>query len=60
MSREEVGQENTRKIQKTGEDGGSYMVTLPKSIMNKLGWREHQKVVVTEENGVITIKDWEA
>lgn len=59
MGREEVGKENIRKIQKTSEDGGSYMVTLPKEIMNKLGWREHQKVVITEKNGVITIKDWQ-
>ncbi|MDZ7786258.1 MAG: AbrB/MazE/SpoVT family DNA-binding domain-containing protein [Candidatus Saccharibacteria bacterium] len=36
------------------------MVTIPKEIMNKLAWREHQKVVVTEENGKITIEDWEA
>lgn len=58
MGRNEIGEENVRKIQRTGEDGGSYMVTLPKAIMKKLEWREHQKVVVTEKDGKITIEDW--
>lgn len=59
MGRNDLDEENIRKIQKTGREGESYMVTLPKEIMNKLKWREHQKVVVTEKDGKITIQDWQ-
>ena len=34
-----AGQESVRKIMKTGGDGGSYMITLPKGYVKKLGWR---------------------
>lgn len=48
-----------RKIQRTGRAGASYMVTLPAEIMDKLGWRERQKVTLEERDGEIIIKDWE-
>ncbi|MDZ7786263.1 MAG: AbrB/MazE/SpoVT family DNA-binding domain-containing protein [Candidatus Saccharibacteria bacterium] len=58
MSRQDLGEENIRKIQKTGREGESYMVTIPKEIMNKLSWREHQKVVVELDGKTVKITDW--
>ena len=60
MSRNDLDEENIRKIQKTGRGGESYMITLPKAIVKKLNWREHQKVVVELDGKTVTIKDWEA
>ncbi len=59
MGRNEVGEENVRKLQRTGEDDGSLMVTLPKELVKKLAWREHQKVVVTLQGKKLVIEDWE-
>lgn len=58
MGRPEVGEENVRKIQTTGRDGGSYMITLPKGEVKKLGWRKDQKVVVELAGKKLVIKDW--
>lgn len=58
MGTKPAGEENVRKLQKTGEDRASYMVTLPKEYIKKLGWREHQKVVVTLDGKEIRIRDW--
>lgn len=52
------GEENIRKIQRTGQAASSYMVTLPKSYIKKLEWREHQKVSVVIHGNKIVIKDW--
>jgi antitoxin component of MazEF toxin-antitoxin module len=46
MARNELGEENVRKLQRTGRDGETLMVTLPKELVEELGWREHQKVTV--------------
>ena len=54
-----AGDENIRKIQKTGNDSSSYMLTLPKELVKNLGWREHQKVVVEQAGDVLVIKDWQ-
>lgn len=59
MSRRKSGEENIRKIQRTGAEGRSYMLTLPKKIVKRLGWQERQKVVVKEEEGKVVIEDWE-
>ncbi len=59
MARRKVGDEKVRKLQRTGENGGSYMVTLPKEIIDQLGWQKRQKVVVSLEGKTITIKDCE-
>jgi len=40
MARREVGDEQVRKLQRTGEDGVSYMVTLPKEFIDELKWRK--------------------
>lgn len=47
---------NVRKITKVG--GKSLAVTLPRELVTKLGWKEHQKVVVKKISGGIQIKDW--
>lgn len=59
MGTTEQGEENIRKVQKTGENGGSYMITLPKELVEKLGWREGQKVVVNLRGQTLTIEDWQ-
>jgi antitoxin component of MazEF toxin-antitoxin module len=59
MGTSEAGKENIRKIQITGEDGGSYMVTLPKELVEELGWREHQKVTVHAYDKKLIIEDWQ-
>lgn len=50
-------EKNIRKLTKTGS-GGSYALTLPIEMVEKLGWKEHQKVVVELEGKKIIIKDW--
>lgn len=59
MARRKVGDEKVRKLQRTGENGGSYMVTLRKEIIDQLGWQKRQKVVVSLEGKTIIIRDWE-
>jgi bifunctional DNA-binding transcriptional regulator/antitoxin component of YhaV-PrlF toxin-antitoxin module len=34
------------------------MITLPKELVEKLGWREHQKVTVHAYGKKLIIKDW--
>lgn len=59
MARRESGKEHIRKLQRTGQEGRSYSLTLPKGLVKKLGWQERQKVVVKEEEGKVVITDWE-
>ena len=59
MARRKVGNEQVRKLQRTGEDGGSYMVTLPKEMIEQLGWRKGQKVVISKTGDALVIADWE-
>jgi len=53
------GNENVRKLQVTGEGGESYMITLPKALVKKLGWREGQKLTVHARGQELIIKDWQ-
>ena len=46
-----------RKITKAGKY--SYYVTIPKSLIKELGWRERQKVTVARKGRKIVIKDWQ-
>ena len=48
--------ENIRKITRIGKT--SLAVTLPVEIINSLGWREKQKVVVKKVRGGVIIRDW--
>jgi antitoxin component of MazEF toxin-antitoxin module len=41
-----------------GQNSNSYMVTLPKELVEKLGWHEHQKVTVHAYGKKLIIKDW--
>lgn len=58
MARQRVGQEHVRKLQRTGENGSTYMVTLPKELIAELGWQKKQKVVVEKQGKALVIKDW--
>lgn len=49
-------QSNIRKITKVGR--ASLAVTLPIDLARKLGWRERQRVVVTQKGSMLTIKDY--
>ena len=49
---------NIRKLTKMGS-GFSMGLTLPIEIIQKLGWKEHQKVVVKLRGKEIIIKDWQ-
>jgi len=56
MATKKVGEENIRKLTKTG--GKSIGLTLPIEIVRELGWRERQKVKVKRIRGGIEIRDW--
>ncbi len=49
-------EQNIRKLTKVG--GKSLAVTLPVELVEKLGWREKQKVKVKKVRGGLSIKDW--
>lgn len=51
--------QNIRKLTKMGA-GRSMGLIIPIELVEKLGWKEHQKVVVKIEGRHITIKDWKA
>ncbi|HEX7368229.1 MAG TPA: AbrB/MazE/SpoVT family DNA-binding domain-containing protein [Candidatus Saccharimonadales bacterium] len=59
MGTTKQGDEEIRKLQTTGEDGESYMITLPKELVKKLGWREGQKLTVHAYGQELIIKDWQ-
>lgn len=48
--------EAVRKITKTAKY--TYYVTIPKAYIDALGWRERQKVVVSQDGESIVIRDW--
>ncbi|HET8709389.1 MAG TPA: AbrB/MazE/SpoVT family DNA-binding domain-containing protein [Candidatus Saccharimonadales bacterium] len=60
MGTTKQGEEAVRKLQTTGEAGQTYYVTLPKSYIERLGWREGQKVIVNLHSQKLTIEDWPA
>ena len=47
---------NVRKLGVTGTY--TYYLTLPKAMVEELGWREGQKVVVRKSGDRIIIEDW--
>ena len=51
-----ISENNIRKLTRLGKV--SLAVTLPKNILDELGWREKQKVVVSKRGDSIVIKDW--
>ncbi|MFA6269780.1 MAG: hypothetical protein WC657_01055 [Candidatus Paceibacterota bacterium] len=48
--------QNIRKLMRLGKT--SLGITLPVALLNQLGWREKQKLVVKKVRGGLTIKDW--
>ena len=60
MSKERThgsGEESIRKITRTSRY--SYYITIPKAYIEKLGWRERQKVVVELEGETLRVRDWD-
>ncbi len=55
MNRKE-SEKNIRKIQKMGKT--SLGLTLPVELVEKLRWREKQKVLVKKVRGGLLVKDW--
>ena len=51
------GTEPIRKISKTGKY--TYYVTIPKEMLDRLGWRERQKVIVKKSGQKPIIRDWQ-
>ena len=46
-----------RKLTKTGN--GSYYVTIPGGVIQDLGWKAKQRLVVTKTDEGILIRDYE-
>jgi len=47
----------TRKLTRTSKY--SFVLSIPKQIVEKYGWRERQKLVVKDKGrGVLEVKDW--
>ena len=57
MSGRKLSERNIRKLTKVGSK--SIAVTIPIEFIQKLAWKEKQKVVVNLKGNKITIKDWE-
>lgn len=55
MPRRKSGQEDIRSLQQMN---GYYHVTIPISFIRKLGWREHQKLVVKPIRAGLALVDW--
>lgn len=51
-----IPENNIRKLLRLGKT--SLAVTLPKDILDSLGWKEKQKVVVERKGKTIVIRDW--
>ncbi len=58
MPTKKLKDKNIRKLTRIGNKGASLGLTLPKEIVEKLGWRERQKVVVEKVRGGALINDW--
>jgi bifunctional DNA-binding transcriptional regulator/antitoxin component of YhaV-PrlF toxin-antitoxin module len=49
-------EKNIRKLTRVGR--GSFCITIPIEIIEKLKWKERQKVVVRLSGKKIVIEDW--
>ncbi|MFA5966952.1 MAG: hypothetical protein WC805_00330 [Patescibacteria group bacterium] len=56
MSQIKSNQNNVRKLTRIARS--SIGLTLPIDLVRKLGWQEHQKVVVNASGRHLIIKDW--
>jgi antitoxin component of MazEF toxin-antitoxin module len=55
MADKKYSQRNIRKITKNGT---SRSVSIPVEFLKELGWKEKQKVVVSQKVKTLVIKDW--
>ncbi len=58
MARRNAKNSNIRSLAKTGYEGRTYLLTIPKEIIEELGWREKQKVIVKRSGVKIVIEDF--
>ncbi len=58
MARRKVEEKNIRKLTRMGREGSSLGMTIPKELIQELGWRERQKVKVTRIRGGLQIRDY--
>jgi antitoxin component of MazEF toxin-antitoxin module len=58
MPRRPSDESHIRKLQRTGAEGRSYVMTLPKKLVDELGWRERQKLTVKKSGSKLIIQDW--
>jgi len=56
MAQRKTEDNNIRKIMRSGKT--TLCVSIPVEYLNKLGWREKQKVVVNMKGAKIIIEDW--
>lgn len=59
MGTRKLSETEVRKLQKTGEDGESFAITLPKELVDQLGWRKGQKLSVHKYGKKLIVQDWE-
>ena len=57
MARRKQSENNIRKLTRSG-GGKSIGLTLPKEMVDSLGWREKQRVVVKRIKGGLVIRDF--
>jgi antitoxin component of MazEF toxin-antitoxin module len=58
MAIRKLKEKNIRKLTRMGREGSSLGMTIPKEIVNKLGWRERQKVTVKKVGKKLIVEDW--
>ena len=58
MPRRKLEEKNVRKLTRMGREGNSLGMTFPKELVQELGWRERQKVVVKKSGKKLIIEDW--
>ena len=56
MARRSLEERNIRKLLKN--NGGTTIVSLPKELVDELGWRSKQKVVIKKSGKRLVIEDW--
>ncbi|MDP3881169.1 MAG: hypothetical protein Q8Q32_03265 [bacterium] len=58
MARRKAGDENTRKLFRTGGGNGTVGVTLSAKMVRQLRWQEGQQVTVSLNGKKLVIEDW--
>lgn len=58
MPKRKLDEKNIRKLTRMGREGSSLGMTIPKELVQELGWRERQKVVVKKVGKNLVISDW--